>query len=217
MAELTYAQNGEDIILARFFSDVPHGFFVEAGAYDGVTYSNTYLLEKRGWDGMCIEPNPRSYERCCMNRTATCLQAALVEYKSQRTTTLLVPEMEILATLSTEHDAEIGIIHKNVNAEFNGYKRISVPALTLDSILRRFNAVDIDLLSVDTEWTNGEVMRGANLQQHRPRVVVVEGGRGVREAMASYHLCHVNVDNLFYVRDVADIPRMVDAAKERVA
>ena len=35
------------------------GFFVEAGAFDGYTQSNTYFLERaRGWRGLLIEPVP---------------------------------------------------------------------------------------------------------------------------------------------------------------
>ena len=35
------------------------GFFVEAGAHDGFTQSNTYWLERfRGWRGLLVEPMP---------------------------------------------------------------------------------------------------------------------------------------------------------------
>ena len=34
-----------------------HGFFVEAGAHDGIGDSQTKWLEDRGWDGICVEPS----------------------------------------------------------------------------------------------------------------------------------------------------------------
>ena len=38
------------------------GFFIECGAYDGETFSNTLLFElKRNWTGLLIEPNRNSY------------------------------------------------------------------------------------------------------------------------------------------------------------
>ncbi|KAB7507993.1 hypothetical protein Anas_00609, partial [Armadillidium nasatum] len=40
-----------------------NGTFIEAGAYDGETFSNTLNLEKElGWSGLLIEPNPLEYQ-----------------------------------------------------------------------------------------------------------------------------------------------------------
>jgi len=33
-------------------------FFVDLAACHAIYLSNTYLLEKNGWEGLCIEPNP---------------------------------------------------------------------------------------------------------------------------------------------------------------
>src|SRR5438270_7132790 len=39
--------------------DRDDGYFVEAGAHDGFTQSNTYWLERfRGWRGLLVEPMP---------------------------------------------------------------------------------------------------------------------------------------------------------------
>jgi len=55
------------------------GFFVEAGAGDGVHLSNTIRLEEAGWTGLCVEPSP-DYAQLCRNRTCRtdprCLMAA---------------------------------------------------------------------------------------------------------------------------------------------
>ena len=41
------------------------GVFLEIGANDGYTQSNTYFLERlRNWDGILIEPVPWLYELC---------------------------------------------------------------------------------------------------------------------------------------------------------
>ena len=38
------------------------GFFIEAGAHDGVEASNTLYLEKKmGWKGLLVEPNPDTF------------------------------------------------------------------------------------------------------------------------------------------------------------
>lgn len=52
-----YSQYGEDeFILAQFSGRT--GTFLDIGAYDGLTFSNTRCLMERGWAGVCVEPNP---------------------------------------------------------------------------------------------------------------------------------------------------------------
>jgi len=41
------------------------GFFIEAGANDGLKFSNTYLYEiEKGWKGLLVEPNHSQYVEC---------------------------------------------------------------------------------------------------------------------------------------------------------
>ncbi|KAL7640725.1 UNVERIFIED_CONTAM: hypothetical protein RMT77_009000 [Armadillidium vulgare] len=47
----------------NFFKNKKNGTFIEAGAFDGETFSNTLNLEKEfGWSGLLIEPNPFQYQ-----------------------------------------------------------------------------------------------------------------------------------------------------------
>ena len=46
------------------------GVYVEAGALDGVTKSNTLLFARAGWDGLLIEPIPSQAKRCRRFRNA---------------------------------------------------------------------------------------------------------------------------------------------------
>ena len=51
------SQYGEHKLILRHF-DGRVGTFVDVGAGDGVTYSNTALLVAAGWSGYMIEPAP---------------------------------------------------------------------------------------------------------------------------------------------------------------
>ncbi len=48
--------NEHEHILKHFQGRV--GSFIDVGAYDGKTYSNTRYLMELGWTGICVEPNP---------------------------------------------------------------------------------------------------------------------------------------------------------------
>ncbi len=43
---MSFSQIGQDLEVVEFYKNKSNGFFVEIGANDGITLSNTYLLEK---------------------------------------------------------------------------------------------------------------------------------------------------------------------------
>ena len=56
--------NKIDKKLARHISN-QSGFFIELGANDGISQSNTLYLERRmNWRGILIEPNPNLFALC---------------------------------------------------------------------------------------------------------------------------------------------------------
>ena len=60
VAGTSHSQNGQDVVLANdVFARKRKGVFVDVGAHDGVTFSNTLMLERDfDWSGVCIEPLP---------------------------------------------------------------------------------------------------------------------------------------------------------------
>jgi hypothetical protein len=57
---VSYAQQGEDLVLRGIFQvlRIAHPTYIDIGAYDPITGSNTYLLYKTGSRGVLVEPNP---------------------------------------------------------------------------------------------------------------------------------------------------------------
>ena len=60
-----------------------NGFFVEAGAFDGETASNTLLLERKyGWKGVLVEPSQESFIKILnKNRKAWFIPSCLSPYQ----------------------------------------------------------------------------------------------------------------------------------------
>ena len=56
-----------------------NGFYVESGALDGETFSNSLFFEKyRNWSGVLIEPHPDSFKILrSKNRKAVSINACL--------------------------------------------------------------------------------------------------------------------------------------------
>src|SRR5215207_3038394 len=53
---VSYAQNGEDVVLWRALRHVRRGRYVDVGAADPVEYSVTHAFYRRGWRGLNVEP-----------------------------------------------------------------------------------------------------------------------------------------------------------------
>ncbi|HZY84782.1 MAG TPA: hypothetical protein VFE78_08120, partial [Gemmataceae bacterium] len=52
---ISYAQNGEDVLLGRLFGGQPDGFYVDVGASDPTDLSLTRHFYERGWRGVNVE------------------------------------------------------------------------------------------------------------------------------------------------------------------
>ena len=59
-----FGKNNLDQQIEKFLN-FQNGFFVELGAHDGVTQSNTFYFEKnKNWRGILIEPTPHVFKKC---------------------------------------------------------------------------------------------------------------------------------------------------------
>jgi len=62
----SYSQAKQDIVTLALSYNRNNGYFVEIGANDGKTFSNTLMLENMGWRGLLIEADPslcKKYKR----------------------------------------------------------------------------------------------------------------------------------------------------------
>jgi FkbM family methyltransferase len=161
----------------RVFGRRDHGYFVEVGAFDGETYSNTSFLADLGWVGLMIEPVPefadRAAERHRSNRGAKLLCAA---GSSAGTVDLYMAGPLTTADGRTLTDCWPRAWTEDRLSEV----QITVPKMRLDDILIENAApVGFDLLVIDVEGYEREVLDGFDLARWRPALMIVE--------LADYH------------------------------
>ena len=65
---ISYAQNFEDVMLARVFAGRDNGFYVDVGAADPINLSVTKWFYDLGWSGLNIEPNKQLFGRLVADR-----------------------------------------------------------------------------------------------------------------------------------------------------
>ena len=74
--------NQDKFIYENYFKDKIDGYFVDIGAHDGVTFSNSKFFEEIGWKGVCIEPNPKIFKLLQSNRINKCVMKAISDKTS---------------------------------------------------------------------------------------------------------------------------------------
>jgi FkbM family methyltransferase len=166
------AQAGEDILIYDFFRDAPPGFFVEAGAYDGVAFSNTYLLESLGWKGLLVEPHPDYARRCERNRPGSVVsQSALGPEGSRGEVEFTCADNQAGATLSFLNcdDKHVARCSK----EQCVLRKVRVPCTSLDDLLKECTD-RVNFLSLDVEGMELDVLKGFDIERYRPEMILVE-------------------------------------------
>ena len=76
--EISSSQLGQDLWVIDTMKYKKNGYFVDLGALDGLTHSNTLMLEnKYSWSGICVEANPYVFPKLSSNRNCMCVNSLL--------------------------------------------------------------------------------------------------------------------------------------------
>ena len=165
---LFYSQNCEDVLLARCFEGQTTGFYVDVGAEDPIEGSITKHFSERGWTGINIEPVPFFFEKIKKDRPNDINLPCVASNRDDASLELCVAEGSGLSTLDNDRKTALQ------SQEALGVHTIEVESLTLNTILERHHKGRLDFLKIDVEGHELAVLQGIDLNQYRPRVVIIE-------------------------------------------
>lgn len=202
-AKKYFALNGLDRKLESYL-DIDGGFFVELGANDGISQSNSLYFEReRGWRGVLIEPILHNFMKCQSNRSAdnTFFCAACVSEDYQMPYVRLTYSNLMTAPHGVASDIADPAAHAHSGAVYlrQDEKPVEVMAVarTLSNLLDEANAPpEMDLLSLDVEGGELEVLRGLDHRRHRFRYMLVECRDPQRMAKYLAEVGYVLVDKI---------------------
>lgn len=164
-----YSQFGQDVwLINHAFKGKRNGFFIEAGSYDGISFSNTLALEKYyGWVGLLIEANPNLYMHSAKNRPiCACINACLWDDNNIDLQFMLADDA-LMCGVKDTIDNDIESTSPNI---------ITMRSVTLDSIWNNFGHPHVDLLSLDLEGAELKALHGCSsmLRNDPPHILLVE-------------------------------------------
>ena len=159
-----------------------NGYFVELGANDGISQSNSYYFEKyREWKGVLIEPTPHNYLKCIKNRSKRtqvfCNACVSFDYKEKFVEIIYSDLMSIPLRLESDIDNVENhvLIGKQFLKKDENNFNFGAVANQLNNILLKANAPkQIDFLSLDVEGAEIEVLKGINHNEYRFKFICIE-------------------------------------------
>ena len=203
------AQNGEDILIWSALGNKLDGFYVEAGAFDGVGISATYALEAIGWRGLLVEPNSESHKRCVTNRpNSRVVRAALSSPENAGKMATLNRIVDVYGGALSYMEG-VRLYGDNNDRESAEIVKEQVEMTTLDALLEGHEG-PIDAVVIDVEGHEPEVLRGFDIGRWLPTILLVEDvSVGEDKAITDYMIDKPyrqvgwNENNRVYIREDA--------------
>jgi FkbM family methyltransferase len=145
------------------------GFFVEFGATNGVTLSNSYLLEKElNWKGILAEPAKDWHKDLPKNRTAAIDFRCVWSKTGEQLEFIETPYGE-LSTI-----ASFSEVDGNKGGRAEG-KKYMVETVSLNDLLAFHKAPkNMDFLSIDTEGSELEILSAFDFNKYSFDIMCVE-------------------------------------------
>ena len=173
----SYGLHGLDLKLLPYLN-FRRGFFVEAGANDGLTQSNTYYLERyMGWRGMLIEPVPELAEKCRANRRRCIVESCALVSADYRKPAVPLRYANLMTIVEGAFKSKVEEDkHVDVGCDIQQVRTYSLqaPAATLSGLLDKHGVRRVDFLSLDVEGYELNALKGLDLARHAPRYMLIE-------------------------------------------
>lgn len=198
LAFLPVSEYGADDWAVKATEGQPDKFFIEIGAADGLSISNTYLLEsKYRWSGLCIEPLASNFEKLRANRPGCTAVNAVVGKTEGETVTFVETTKEFFSTTSGVENASSFVGFQKLHD--NHGKKTQMKTRTWKTILAE-NKVPktIDFWSLDVEGKELELLEAFPFDEYRVDLLAVEHlsqepmRSKIRKKLESHGLFHVS-------------------------
>jgi FkbM family methyltransferase len=166
-----FSQGGEDAILIALFEyvlKIKEGFFVDVGAYHPTKGSNTFLLYRKGWKGINIEPNVAVTAEFNRIRKRDINLQIGISRSATKQLYYVVDGNSTMNSFSLENIERLGL--KEAIKE-----RIEIETYPLGFILHKYvQDGEIDFLNIDTEGYEMEVLESNDWGKYVPKVIAIE-------------------------------------------
>lgn len=162
-----YGQWAEDLLIAGMVFG-KSGTYVDVGAFHPMHYSNTYLLYKRGWSGVVIDPNPSARALFRLHRPRDVFMQVGVGASAPQQP-YYVFNHQSCNTFSEAHRDRM--LERSFMRQID---TIQVDIEPLATLLDRAQVTTVDVLNIDVEGMNLAVLKSNDWARVVPKLICVE-------------------------------------------
>lgn len=165
-----YSQSSEEKFILEYFGSSV-GNFLDIGANDGVTFSNTRALALRGWKGVMVEPSPKAYERL---KTLYNGQKGFYIYPyaisdhngkamlQESSALCSAADVGLVSTLNAE-ETQRWLHHRVPSGGRTTFEPVEVKCFKWKTFLNRLSIKQFDFVSIDCESFDLEIVQQMDL------------------------------------------------------
>jgi len=182
-----YSFSGVDVIIENIFRHKNNGIYIDVGCQHPVKNNNTYLLFKKGWNGLNIDLDKDNIDLFNVARPNDQNINVAISNKIGETDLYFYHKKSPINTI----DKKTSDYQK---APISEIKKIKTDTLTNIIKNSKYKNSKIDLLSIDVEGHEREVLEGFDFSIFRPDVIVIEY---LDLSAKKIEVKNLNIDNLF--------------------
>jgi FkbM family methyltransferase len=198
---MNFSQNKEQEIILDYFNGET-GTFLDIGANDGKTLSNTHALALLGWSGHCVEPSPTAFERLVElykdNKKIRCYDCAICEKDGFFT---------LFESGSHQSIGDTGLVSSLLKSEtlkwseYTSFKEVEVLCATWKTFARENEISQVEFISIDAEGMDLQILGQMELKKLGCGMLCVEYGLDENLRKEMTRIAHSFGLSLFYVSD----------------
>ena len=163
---ISFSQTGIDLILNNIFKNQKLGFYIDIGCNHPIYNNNTYLLFKKGWNGINIDLDK------------DCIKLFNIFRNKDININCALSSSEGIRDLYFYHNkSPINTLDKKISDRHdNKVKKVKkIQTVTLNSVLEKIEIKNnIDVLCIDVEGHEIDVIKGFDIKKYKPKIVIIE-------------------------------------------
>ncbi len=165
--KISYSYGGVDLLILDIFKNQKKGYYLDIGCAHPIKNNNTYLLYRKGWNGINIDLDKENIDLFNSYRKRDFNVTAAVSDKEGETDLYFYHNKSALNTISKQ------------NADFQKADISSIKKIKTQSINKilensPYKDQKIDFLSVDVEGYELDIFKNFDFNKYSPKVIVVE-------------------------------------------
>ena len=163
----SYSISNVDLVIDRMFANIDKGIYVDVGCNHPIKFNNTYLLYKRGWNGINIDFDSKSIKEFKKYRPKDYSIKKIVSNDEETKDIYIYHEKSAINTLSKD----LVDYRKTKPKEIRKEK-----STTLGKIIDKspFKGKKINLISIDIENHEYEALKNFDFDKYKADVFVTE-------------------------------------------